>query len=248
MARRRNTEVFSLSFLDCICCGFGAVVLIYMIIAAQNGARQMHKSVELSAEVNLLEEQVIDGYKNLAVLRNTLQKTDQEKAQASGRADRVLTDIARMQQELAEYQGLNIAKRDKVTTRPGPSVGFGYGWGGWRSHYGYDIAFMNRDVETVTEGTLSIDVVDRAKNELMWTGSASRTLDSKVLDQAEKWCKTAAENGGLPEYYLTLAEIYKRQGDKDKARSTAEKARKAMGEKDNGMGGKIDYFIQSLEG
>jgi len=72
--------------------------------------------------------------------------------------------------------------------------------------------------------------------------------DSKVLDQAEKWCKTAAENGGLPEYYLTLAEIYKRQGDKDKARATAEKARKAIGEKDNGMGGKIDYFIQSLEG
>ncbi len=77
----------------------------------------------------------------------------------------------------------NIARRDKVTTRPGPSVGFGYGWGGWRSHYGYDLAFMGRDVETVTEGTLTIDVVDRAKNELMWTGSASRTLDSKVLDQ-----------------------------------------------------------------
>lgn len=72
--------------------------------------------------------------------------------------------------------------------------------------------------------------------------------EPKVLDQAEKWCKTAAANGGLPEYYLTLAEVYKRQGDKDKARSTAEKARKAMGEKDNGMGGKIDYFIQSLEG
>ncbi len=70
--------------------------------------------------------------------------------------------------------------------------------------------------------------------------------DSKVLEQAEKWCKTAAENGGLPEYYLTLPPV--RQGDKDKARATAEKARKAIGEKDNGMGGKIDYFIQSLEG
>ncbi|MBK7939025.1 MAG: thioredoxin family protein [Lewinellaceae bacterium] len=72
--------------------------------------------------------------------------------------------------------------------------------------------------------------------------------ESKVLDQAEKWSKNAAENGGLPEYYLTLAEVYKRQGDKTKARFTAEKARKAIGEKDNGMGGKIDYFIQSLEG
>ncbi|MBK8192716.1 MAG: thioredoxin family protein [Lewinellaceae bacterium] len=70
--------------------------------------------------------------------------------------------------------------------------------------------------------------------------------ESKVLDQAQKWSKTAAENGGMPEYYLTLAEIYKRQGNKEKALDAAENARKAMGEKDNGMGGKIDYFIRSL--
>ena len=29
---RRKTEVFGLSFLDCICCGFGATILIYMIL------------------------------------------------------------------------------------------------------------------------------------------------------------------------------------------------------------------------
>ena len=112
--RRRRLEVFSMSFLDCICCGFGAVVLLYMIIAAQSGAKRMQKSQDLSAEVNLLEEQVIDGYKNLAVLRNTLNKTDQEKAQAAGRAERVLADLARMQQELAEYNGVNIAKRESI--------------------------------------------------------------------------------------------------------------------------------------
>ncbi len=73
--------------------------------------------------------------------------------------------------------------------------------------------------------------------------------DPKVLDQAEKWAKNAAENGGLPEYYLTLAEVYKRQGEKEKAKSAAEKARKAIGEKDEkNWGGKIDYFIRSLEG
>ena len=32
--RRRDTEVFSLSFLDVICCGFGAVILFYTIISA----------------------------------------------------------------------------------------------------------------------------------------------------------------------------------------------------------------------
>jgi len=103
-----------MSFLDCICCGFGAVVLIYMIIAAQSGARRAQKSVDMTADVNLLEERVIDGYKNLAVLRNTLNKTDQEKAAAAGRADRVLSEIRKMQLELAEYDGTSTAKRESI--------------------------------------------------------------------------------------------------------------------------------------
>ena len=31
-AKRRETEVFSLAFLDCICCGFGAVILMFMTV------------------------------------------------------------------------------------------------------------------------------------------------------------------------------------------------------------------------
>ena len=79
----------------------------------------------------------------------------------------------------------NIAKRDKVTSVPGPNYGFGYG--GWRSSYGYGIGFSSySDIETITEGTLTLDLVDRAKNELIWSGSAVRTLDSKALDQPQK--------------------------------------------------------------
>ena len=29
--RRRDLEVFSLSFLDCICCGFGAIILLFVL-------------------------------------------------------------------------------------------------------------------------------------------------------------------------------------------------------------------------
>ncbi len=73
--------------------------------------------------------------------------------------------------------------------------------------------------------------------------------DKSALAQAQKWAKSAADNGGLPEYYLTLAEIYKRQGDKAKARATAEKARKAIGSEDKqNLSSKVDYFLQTLEG
>ena len=29
--RRRDIEAFSLSFLDCICCGFGAIILLLVL-------------------------------------------------------------------------------------------------------------------------------------------------------------------------------------------------------------------------
>jgi len=71
--------------------------------------------------------------------------------------------------------------------------------------------------------------------------------EQQVLKQAEKWAKTAAENGGLPDYYMTLAEVYKRQGEHEKAREAAENARKAA-KSDKGMDGKVEYFLQGLEG
>ncbi len=79
----------------------------------------------------------------------------------------------------------NVARRDKIASVPGPSYGIGYG--GWRSPYGYGwgVDYRN-DIQTVTEGTLTIDLVDRGKNELVWSGSAVRTLDTKALDHPKQ--------------------------------------------------------------
>jgi outer membrane murein-binding lipoprotein Lpp len=113
MARRR-TEVFTLSFLDCICCGFGAVILLFTLISAQMGVTRMRKADDLSSDVSKIEEQVLDGYKNLAALRNTLEKTQEEKARAAGHAERVLADIAKMREDLSHYAGDTIAHRDSI--------------------------------------------------------------------------------------------------------------------------------------
>ena len=72
--------------------------------------------------------------------------------------------------------------------------------------------------------------------------------DPKVLQQAQKWAETAAKNGGLAEYHMTLADIYKRLGDKTKARNAAQEARKTIGDKDTlNMSQKIDYFLEHLD-
>jgi len=111
---RRNVEVFSLSFLDVICCGFGAVILFYTIISAQSGIERTRKAEDLSATVSKLEEEVITGAKNLVVLRNTLQKTESETISASSRATQLIDELQRKREESFIYDADTLAKRERI--------------------------------------------------------------------------------------------------------------------------------------
>jgi thiol-disulfide isomerase/thioredoxin len=141
---------------------------------------------------------------------------------------------------------LTEAKTKMKTTNPARAEAFGY-----EANLQYYAAVKDsKNYLKAAQGYQKSEVKNNAAklNELVINLLRAFPDDAKVLDQAEKWAKSAAENGGLPEYYLTLAEIYKRQGNKAEAKETAEKARKAIGEKDEkNMNGKIDYFLQTLE-
>lgn len=77
----------------------------------------------------------------------------------------------------------HLAEKDKIEGRSGPSFGLGFGSGwGWRNGYSWGASINDTDLRTTTEGTLTIDVVDRAKNELVWAGSALAQVTSKSLD------------------------------------------------------------------
>jgi hypothetical protein len=111
---RRKTEVFSMSFLDCITCAFGSVVLVYVLISAQGGLRRMAETRTVSAEVSKLEEQVLEGYQELVVLRNSMQQTDEERARAEGLAPRVISEIEQTKEELADSDKQTLSKREAI--------------------------------------------------------------------------------------------------------------------------------------
>ena len=113
MRKRRAFEVFTLSFLDCICCGFGAVVLFYTIVQAQAGAQEIQRLDELTGEVRKLEEEVLVGQKNLVLLRNTLEKTDDDAASAKARAQRVAAELKRLR-ETSVNEDETLAKREHI--------------------------------------------------------------------------------------------------------------------------------------
>jgi len=114
VARRRTTEVFTLAFLDCICCGFGAVILFYTIVSAQSGVVRLKETDRLSSEVSRLQEQVLTGERNLVVLRDTLEKTRNQTASAKRETNRIVTDLESRREQLSSYDAQTLARRAHI--------------------------------------------------------------------------------------------------------------------------------------
>ena len=74
MARRRKFSVFSLSFLDIMSCGFGAVVLIFLIINHATEVTVKEVNRDVLAELRMLDYQVLTGEKDLAEEKKKLEE------------------------------------------------------------------------------------------------------------------------------------------------------------------------------
>ncbi len=115
MARkRRAADVFSMAFLDCMSCGFGAVILFFMIINSHVNATTDTETQALMAETNLLQVQVLEGRKNLALARNSIQKMETETTTAEDQISIIQALIAELQAELAKYDNDTLAKIERV--------------------------------------------------------------------------------------------------------------------------------------
>jgi hypothetical protein len=94
--RRRKLSAFSLSFLDIMSCGFGAAVLLFLIIKhnVDTNIPQPIVNSDLSSEVVLLEEEVLEGEKGLVIIRNTISDIDEKLVTAQGLARRIMEEIS----------------------------------------------------------------------------------------------------------------------------------------------------------
>jgi len=113
-ASRRQPTVFSLSFLDAMTCGFGAVVLFFMVINASVSLRSDRMTADLSAEADRLDYEVLEGNKRLVELRNSLRETVDKTVAARGLARRLIEEIEALQVELATHENLSLAQQEHL--------------------------------------------------------------------------------------------------------------------------------------
>jgi hypothetical protein len=115
MARKRRPfEVFSMSFLDCMSCGFGAVILFFMIINAQVRETTEDDPTNLMAETRMLEVEILDGRKNLVLAKNTIEELESEKDTAEGRIAQIIALIEELRAELDEYDQDTLAEIERI--------------------------------------------------------------------------------------------------------------------------------------
>ncbi|MBX3708100.1 MAG: hypothetical protein KF911_15855 [Pseudomonadales bacterium] len=114
MARRRRFNVFSLSFLDVMSCGFGAVVLIYLIInhATEQETRNVNR--DRLAEVRLLDYQVQNGERDLFELLERLEALNRRVAETDARLISTSTSIERRRQDFSELEAETLARIESI--------------------------------------------------------------------------------------------------------------------------------------
>jgi len=113
---RREINVFSVSFLDCIFCGFGAVVLLFVIINARAANQRIEQDLDLRADVDRLQLEVLDKKKDLLLIRNSLESSEAELVRTEGLAIRVEKDLEEKKVELADYEDKTLASKDHINS------------------------------------------------------------------------------------------------------------------------------------
>lgn len=114
MARRRGFNVISMSFLDAITCGFGAIILFFMIITANVDVRREAELDDVSAEVDRMQLKVLAGRKNLVQLKEDLARLLEDWASSRGVKEQLVTEIQRTEAEFSELTEDSDARRELV--------------------------------------------------------------------------------------------------------------------------------------
>ena len=104
----------SLAFLDVMFCGFGAVILIFLILDHASTVSHEESNPELAAEIDLLEEEVEEGQIGLVEIRNILSDVSLEVVTAEGLARQIMEQIDSFLQELAALENNSMATEEDI--------------------------------------------------------------------------------------------------------------------------------------
>ena len=101
MAKKRRNIAFSLSFLDIMACGFGAVTLLFLILR-HNVNEIPIPDERLSSEISLLQQDIQQAEQDQVKALNSLEDIELRLVKTQGLSKRVITEIAEKEKSIQE--------------------------------------------------------------------------------------------------------------------------------------------------
>jgi len=108
--RRRDIDIFSLSFLDCICCGFGAIILLFVLSKFAEPVVIEQIKENMQAEIVRLEKELFEIQGDTHILNRDLTA---KKAQLSKDKKK----LARLQGDLSVIKGRFAGSKDDAVVQ-----------------------------------------------------------------------------------------------------------------------------------
>jgi hypothetical protein len=108
--KRRDLEIFSLSFLDCICCGFGAIILLFVLSKFAEPVVIERIKEDMQAQIVRLETEVYD-------IRGQTQILNRDLTAKKEQLSRDKEKLARLQGDLSDIEGQFAASKDDATVQ-----------------------------------------------------------------------------------------------------------------------------------
>lgn len=106
MRKRRNIEAFSLSFLDCICCGFGAIILLLVLSKIYEPVIIEKTQDDLESLIALLQQELFDIRGETTIINRELESVRQQTSSTKLR-------LARLQGEMNTVKGQYAATQQE---------------------------------------------------------------------------------------------------------------------------------------
>lgn len=112
--KRRSAQTLSLSFIDAVLCGFGAVILLFLVLSHNSLQGRRDATENLQQQVDALQRQVLSARERAATLQASLDKAAAERARLAARAATLTESIAGRRYALAELETDRIAREQHL--------------------------------------------------------------------------------------------------------------------------------------
>ena len=97
---RRGVTPLSLAFLDVMFCGFGAVILIFLILDHTSTVSVVESSPDQEIELNMLEREITEGLEGNLELRNLLADLSEEYERGEVEAEELREQVELLRREI----------------------------------------------------------------------------------------------------------------------------------------------------